>query len=143
MARAVYDASILQYMSIFDKITKAKLKDCIVLDESITFIVEQNEMGKAIGKQGSTARELESAFKKKIKIVEFSPELKSFINNLVTPLQIKDILEEDGIITIMPPDSKTRGLLIGRNASILRNYEAIIKRHFEIKELKVGKENGQ
>ena len=62
---------------------------------------------------------------------------------LLSELKIKDIIEEDGIITIIPFDLKTRGLLIGRNASILKNNELIIKRHFEIKELKVGKENEQ
>ncbi len=119
-------------MNLFEKITHSKLKDCIVSDNLIVFIVEQNEMAKAIGKHGSTVRNLEETFKKKIKIVEFSPEVKSFIKNLVA-----DVVEEEGTFIIIPSDVKTRGLLIGRNASILRSNEAIVKRHFEIKELRV------
>lgn len=137
MVNAVYDLALIQHMNLFEKITHSKLKDCIVADSLIVFIVEPNEMAKAIGKHGSTVKTLENTFKKKIKIVEFSPEAKSFIKNLVTPLRIADIVEEEGTFIIIPPDVKTRGLLIGRNASILRSNEAIVKRHFEIKELKV------
>lgn len=137
MVNAVYDLALIQHMNLFEKISHSKLKDCIVSENLIVFIVEPNEMAKAIGKHGSTVKTLENVFKKKIKIVEFSKEAKSFIKNLVTPLRIADVFEEEGIFTIIPPDVKTRGLLIGRNASILRSNEAIIKRHFKIKELRV------
>ena len=134
----VYDLALIQHMNLFEKLSGAKLKDCIVSEESILFIVEPNEMSKAIGKHGFTVKKLENAFKKKVKIVEFSQEVKSFIKNLVTPLKINDVIEEEKIFTIIPPDVRTRGLLIGRNASILRANESIIKRHFEIKELRVS-----
>lgn len=134
----VYDLALIQHMNLFEKLSGAKLKDCIVSEEAILFIVESNEMSKAIGKHGFTVKKLENAFKKKVKIVEFSPEVKSFIKNLVTPLKINDVIEEEKIFTIIPPDVRTRGLLIGRNASILRANELIIKRHFEIKELRVS-----
>jgi transcription termination/antitermination protein NusA len=134
----VYDLALIQHMNLFEKLSGAKLKDCIVSEGEILFIVEPNEMAKAIGKHGFTVKKLENAFKKKVKIVEFSPEVKSFIKNLVTPLKIKDVLEEEKVFTMIPQDVRTRGLLIGRNASILRANEAVIKRHFEINELRVS-----
>jgi len=45
--------------------------------------------------------------------------------------------DEMGIVTIAGPDSKTKGLLIGRNAQNLRNLEANVRRYFEVKEIKV------
>ena len=45
--------------------------------------------------------------------------------------------EEGGIVFLDPKDLKTRGLLIGRGASNLRFFEAIVKRYFPIDELKV------
>lgn len=136
-AKIVYDVNLMKFMSLFESITKASLKDCINQDSMIVYIVQPNEIGKAIGSKGANVRRLENIIKKKVKIVEFAPEPVNFIKNLIYPLQVKEIKEEDGVFTLVPPDLKTRGLLIGRNASFLRAYEAIVKRYFEVKELKV------
>lgn len=124
-------------MSIFTDITKTTLKDCVDSDSKILFVVSENQAGKAIGKRGINVKKLEEKFKKKIKITEFSQDPIQFIKNLVHPSKIKGITCDDDIYTITPVDSFTRGLLIGRNAVHLREYENITKRYFNIKELKV------
>ena len=58
----------MKIMSLFETLTQAKLKDCI-FDERIIFIVEENQIGKAIGKNGVNVRKIESALNKKVKIV--------------------------------------------------------------------------
>lgn len=129
---------IMKYISFFESLTGSKLKDCISENNQIIFVVEQNEIGRAIGKKGSNVKRIERALKKRIRIIEFNPDLLTFVRNAVHPLKARDIVEDDGIVTITAVDSQTRGYLIGRNASNLRAYEAIIKRYFEIKELKVA-----
>jgi len=52
-------------------------------------------------------------------------------------LERKEINVEEKIITIVGPDTKTKGLLIGRSGQNLRNYEEIVKRYFDINEIKV------
>jgi len=136
-AKIVYDMTAMKFMSLFESITRAKLKDCIVRENFILFIVHPGEIGKAVGSKGSNVRKLERAINKKVKIVEFSPEPVNFIKNLIHPLQVKEITEDEGIYTLTPLDLKTRGMLIGRNASNLRAYEDIVKRYFPVKELKV------
>ena len=135
--KIVYDMSAMKFMSLFESITRSKLKDCIIKENMILFIVQPNEIGKAVGAKGVNVRKLERILKKKIKIVEFNPEPVNFIKNLVHPLQVKEITEDKGTYTLAPIDLKTRGLLIGRNATHLRAYEEIIKRYFPLKELKV------
>ncbi|MBD3309680.1 NusA-like transcription termination signal-binding factor [Candidatus Woesearchaeota archaeon] len=137
MTRIKYDIDLMKYMSFFESLTKAKLKDCIPGENSLTFIVEQNEVGKAVGKRGCNVRKIENALKKKIRVVEYNPDVRLFVRNLIYPLKAEDISEEDGIITIKGPDSRTRGLLIGRNASNLRTLESIVKRYFPIQGIKV------
>jgi len=126
-------------MAIFQQVTRAKLKDCFYDSNSLLiFVVEPNELGKAIGKQAVNIKKLEKKFNKKIKIVEYNSDVQIFIKNLVYPLRINEVRIEENVATIEPIDSKTRGYLIGRAASNLRNYEGIVKRYFnEIKELKV------
>jgi transcription termination/antitermination protein NusA len=131
-----YDINLMKFMQLFENITHAKLKDCIS-NEQLIFIVQDGEIGKAIGKGGSNVRRLEELLKKKIKIVEFNSDIKQFIRNFILPLQVKDINQEENIITIEGPDTKTKGLLIGRERKNLENLKNIVKRYFEIEDIKV------
>ena len=51
--------------------------------------------------------------------------------------QAKGIAFADGIITMTPESSESRGYLIGRAGKNLRNMESIIQRYFPIKEVRV------
>lgn len=138
MIKIKYDINIIKFISVFESITKARIKDCLDQDGKLIFVVKENEIGKAIGKKGINIKRLENALKKKIKIIEFSDDLIQFIKNCIYPSQSKDIVEgEDGIILITPVDSQTRGMLIGREAVHLRALEKIVNRFFTIKEIKV------
>ena len=132
-----YDFNLIKFISMFESLTKASVKDCFTQNDKLVFIVRENQIGKALGKSGSNIKRLENLFKKKIKIAEYNPDLLQFIKNLIYPLKIKEINEEEGIVTITPLDSKTRGYLIGRAAVNLRNTEEIVNRYFEVKEIKV------
>ncbi len=134
-----YDTEALQFMNFFETVTHAKLKDCFEWNKFHVFVVEQGEVGKAVGKNGQTVNLLQNKLKKRVKIVEYSPELKTFINNVVSPLKLRDIKEENSIVSLVPQDTQTRSILIGRNASSLRELENIIKRFFKINEVKVLK----
>lgn len=139
MAKIVFDIQTISCMSLFEKITRARLKDCIMQEnDNIVFIVENGEIAKAIGKQGVNVKKLEKALNKRIKIVEFNEDLEQFIRNLVAPLKVEHVVQEDEKVILTAKDLKTRGLLIGRNASHLRGFEAIIQRYFPIQELRVN-----
>lgn len=137
MTRIKYDETLIKYMSFFESITRTKLKDIIDNNESLTFIVQPGNISKAIGKKASNVQKLNKALKRKIKIVEFNPDVMQFIKNYSYPLKITDIKKEDDIVTITGEDTKTKGILIGRNASNLRYLEKVVQRYFDIKEIKV------
>jgi len=136
MTKIKYDVNIMKYMSLFETLTQTKLKDCIINDKVI-FIVEENQIGKAIGKKGINVKKIENILKKKIKIAEFNSNVLQFIQNFIYPLKVKDIKEENKIVTIIGPDTKTKGLLIGRDAKNLNNLKSIVKRYFDIDDIKV------
>ncbi len=127
----------MKYITLFESLTRAKVKDCIVND-TVIFVVHENEMGKAIGKSGSNIKRIENILKKKIKLVEFSDNLTQFIGNLIYPLRAREIKEEDNIITIYGPDTKTKGLLIGRERHNINSIKDIVKRYFKVEEIKVA-----
>ena len=136
MNKIKYSQDLMKFMSIFENITNAKLKDCIN-NKQFVFIVHENEIAKAIGRNGSNVRRLEIMLRKKIKVVEFNNDPLIFVRNLIAPLKAKDIKIEQETIIIQGQDRKTNGLIIGRDAQNLREYESIAKRYFPIKEIKV------
>ena len=139
MGKIVYDEDTIKKMSLFESLTKSKLKDFFddPIQERLVFIVHAGELWKALGKQSANVKKLENTFKRKIKIVEFSSDLCRFIKNMAQPLRVSDVTESEGIVTIKNDDMKTKGLLIGKNARNLRNMESNIQRYFDIKEIKV------
>lgn len=131
------DVDSLKLMGLFSSISGVDVKDCLITDQMAVFVVPEGDVGRAVGKGGINVRKLERTLNKKVKIVEYNPDPLRFVQKVVSPLQVEDISEEDGVITLVAKDLKTRGLLIGRGASNLRFFELIVKRFFPIKELKV------
>lgn len=141
MSRIKFDMDLIRSISHIQKIIRVPVKDLIEQEDKYMIVVPDVQLSKAIGKQGSNVQKLEKALKRKIKIVGFNPQVIPFIKNLIFPVKVKEAIEEDGVITLIPNDMKSRGYLIGRNAANLRQTEEIAKRYFPIKEIKVEKIN--
>jgi transcription termination/antitermination protein NusA len=136
--KITYDANLMHFMSVFGSVTNAELKDCFYdPHQMLTFVVKENEIGKAIGKRGFRLHLIENALNRKIKILEFNPDVLQFVRNVVSPLQIVKMELLDRTVVMEAIDSRTRGLLIGRAATNLRNFEFIVKRYFDIDQLRV------
>ena len=137
MAKIKYDFDHIKFMALFEQITRTSLKDCIIDENQITFIIKGDNVGKAVGKNGSNVKLLENKLGKKIRIVKFDDNCAQFTQNLIYPLRNVIIEKEDNEIIITGPNTKTKALLIGRNSQNLRKLEYIIKRYFDIGKIKV------
>ncbi len=123
-------------MTLFESMTGAKVKDCIS-DEKLVFVMEENEMGKAIGKNGVNIKRMENMLKKKIRLVEFSSDAVQFVKNMIYPIEALDVAKEDGTIIIHGKDTSARAMLIGRERQNINYLTDIVKRYFDVKEIKV------
>ena len=133
-----YDMQTLGWMQVFEKITHARVKDCFVLQNKLCFVVEQGNLFKALGQNKKHIIKIEDLLKRRVKIIEYDSNPLKFVANVLAPLRVSDIKEDNGVITITGPDQKTKGLMIGARAANLRNYESIVQKFFpDIKELKV------
>jgi N utilization substance protein A len=136
MNRIKYDFKIIKYISLFETIARVSVKDCIDTDP-LTFVVDQGKIGKAIGKGGINVKKLEKSFNRKIKIVEFNPDVLEFIKNLVYPAKLENIQNKDNTIIMSGKDNSSRAMLIGREGCKLKALTDIVKRHFNINLIKV------
>jgi transcription termination/antitermination protein NusA len=136
--KITYDMQLMAFMSAFTNTTGVTPKDCFYDSfNQLTFIVPEGEMGRALGKQGRNAKYIERGLNRKIKIVEFNPDVLQFVRNVVYPIETRHLEQQDKQVMIEAVDSRSRGLLIGRAAQNLRNFESIVKRYFDITELRV------
>lgn len=135
---ATYDQELIGYMNLFEKLTRTELKDCFFFKDKIVFMVDKGNLGKALGKNKSNIVKLEKLLNRRFKIIEYHDDLLQFIQNLMAPLRCKEISEEDNIVIITGPDTKTKGLMIGARAQNLREYERLTQKYFpELREIKV------
>ncbi|MBW2963217.1 NusA-like transcription termination signal-binding factor [Candidatus Woesearchaeota archaeon] len=132
-----YTKELLDTMGIFSAVTGASLKDCFEVDEMIYFVVESGQIGKAVGKGAINVKKLQHKFNKKIKIIEFNPDLLKFMANVIFPFKVDSITEADGVVSLKSQDRQTKALLIGRNAKNLKIMTNVVKRYFTISQIKV------
>ncbi|MBD3163614.1 NusA-like transcription termination signal-binding factor [Candidatus Woesearchaeota archaeon] len=136
MARRTFDINSLKYISLFESLTGARVKDCIISD-NVTFIIEKGNIGLAIGRQGKTLRRVEKVFQKRLKIVEFDDNVLEFIKNFIYPIRKIGLSREGSVIKIKGHDTKTRAMVIGRERSRLKRLESVVKRYFDIEKIVV------
>ena len=139
----------LRLISLFQSITSATARDCIVDDkmDRVIFVVNKGQMGLAIGKGGSTIKQLQNMVAKKIELVEFSDDAAEFIRNMLNADMINDVRiseRADGtkqaVVTVAP---RKKGAVVGREGRNAEKARLLAKRYFQISNvLIVGPEQG-
>lgn len=131
-----FDAETLRMHSLFEKVTRARLKDCIISDENILFITGAGEAGKAIGKKGANVHKLSAMFKKDVKIIEHSADVLEFVSKYLRNPKLDIKLDAD-VVVIVCPDVKTKGNVYGRERSKLKELISLAKRYYPISNIRV------
>ncbi|OED30583.1 NusA-like transcription termination signal-binding factor [Methanosphaera sp. WGK6] len=128
----------IRYIGLFETITSAVVKDCIIDDEhnKVTFLVKKGDMGLAIGKRGSTIGKMQKSVDKSVEIIEHSDDPGEFIKNLLSSATIDSIeFSKDAKgnkIATLNVDSKNKRSIIGKNGQNIRRARQFAKRQFEI-----------
>jgi len=137
-------ADEMALMSLFESFTNVSAMDCIIDDERVLFIVDEKRFPRLL-KRGSRNRrkgkpmnsivsELSKVIKKKVEIVKFSEDVKSFIINFFSLSKnesVKLINRPDGskyaIIYVNP---RRRGAVIGRRGYRAQQGRELAKKYF-------------
>lgn len=130
--KLVYDEKLMKYIILFENFTKVKVKDAYLRDDGIWFIIQDGGLFKAVGKNGVKVKKLESMVKKKIKVIEFNDDICKFSINLIYPVKPKNVEFNEGNLEIFVEDSKSKGLLIGRERKNLKGLKEVLLRYFRI-----------
>ncbi|MBI2045299.1 hypothetical protein HYT23_04540 [Candidatus Pacearchaeota archaeon] len=126
------DMQHMRYINLFEKISDVSTKYCFKYNETIFFCVPRSMISKSIGENGKNVKQLSRILGKKIKIIpepRGEEDLKTFIENIVAPVQFKDFQLLENEITVSG-NTQTKASLIGRNKRRLLEMQEIIKNFF-------------
>ncbi len=130
-------AESIRYLTLFENLTGASVKDCLVYDDKVVFVVKRGEMGIAIGKGGINVERARELIGKRIEIIEHSDDPAEFIANIFKPIKVNVRLMERGGAKIaqisVSPDLK--GIVIGKGGKNINKAKELAKRHHDIEDV--------
>jgi len=138
-----FTSSEMRYIALFESITGASVKDCIVDEEQgrVIFVVNEGQVGVAIGKGGRNIRTLERMTGKKHEIIEYSEEPAQFIKNALKPAMVREVRiteRPDGkTIAVVSVNPKDKGVAIGKNGRNAERLRFLAKRYFQIQNVSI------
>ncbi|MEM2918312.1 MAG: NusA-like transcription termination signal-binding factor [Candidatus Altiarchaeota archaeon] len=140
MEKIKLDANEIKYITLFESLTGAKVKDCVTEKNALGFLIEQGYMGLAIGKNGSNVSKVMKLTGRNIFVMEASDDLKKFLDNLFQPLKIRNSrIFEDGKekVAILELNKKDRSKAIGQDGVRIKIAKKLAERHFGLNDIKI------
>ncbi len=128
-----YDQKTIGYINLFEKVTRAIVKDCFFVEDILYFVVQPGQLGKALGKGGVTVKRISSLLKKNIRVIEFNPEPTKFVANLIYPIKPVEIKRENERIIIKTNDNVEKGKIFGRAKTKFQMLQEIVAKYFPVK----------
>ena len=129
------DTETIRLVTLFENLTGAGVKDCLVDKENgvIYFVMNEGDVGKAIGKNGSVIKRTENLIKKYIKVFEFSNDLERFVKNLIPRITSVKLKAENGknIVDVWV-DKNDKAIVIGRDGKNLKVYKELLERNHNV-----------
>jgi transcription termination/antitermination protein NusA len=125
----------LRYITLFEDLTKATVKDCIIDEGRIIYVIKEGDMGAAIGRNGDHINRVKKAVDKHIDLVEYSDEPATFIRNAFSPVMVRSVNIVDRNnkrLAYVEVSNKDKGLAIGRNGKNIEKVKLVAKRHHDI-----------
>ncbi len=133
----------MRYIALFENISGASVKDCIIDEEQgrAIFIVNQGQVGVAIGRGGRNIHTLERMTGKKHEIIEYSEDAVQFIKNALKPAAVREVRISERMdgkkMAVVTVDPKDKGVAIGKNGKNAERLRFLAKRYFSIQNVSI------
>ncbi len=130
----------LRYIALFEKLTGVTPKDCVENEENdrLTFVVDSDDMGKAIGENGRNIQKVRNKLDKNVHVVQYSNDPKQFLENIFSPVELENIEfdEENGQKTAMVEVKESeKGRAVGKNGWNIERARRLSDRHHDMSDV--------
>jgi N utilization substance protein A len=131
----VFDTESIKAINLFETVSQSYVKDCIIMDDRIYFLVEEGNL-KKIRENAHIIRNLEKMFNKKILIFEYNKDISTFIKHSIKGIkEIKIRNEKERTIVEISVDSYFKSIVIGKDGKNIKALRQILKRNYNIDNL--------
>jgi len=144
MASGIKFTSVeMRFIALFQSITGATVKDCIVDSDlnRIIFVVKEGNIGMAIGKRGKNIHLLEKMTGKKHEVIEHSDNPAQFIKNALKPAKVDEVRITEPMdgktIAVISVNPRDKGIAIGKNGRNAERIRFLAKRYFQIQNVSI------
>ena len=131
----------VQFINLASKYSGASIRDCIVEDDRIVFVVEKGHLGIAIGSKAKNIEKLRTLFKKNVKFVEFDDDKVKFVQNLCKPYEVTNIRlegEDTASVVRVEVSPRDKSKLIGKGGKNINLIRKLAQRHHPIKDVQIS-----
>ena len=131
-------ANEIRYIALFENMTGAMVKDCIIDDEhgKVTFVVKNGDMGLAIGNGGSSVSKVQRAVDKGVEIIELDDDPIQFIKNVLSPAKVQSVKisqkQSGKKIATVTADNTNKRIAIGKNGINIERAKLLANRQHNI-----------
>lgn len=131
-------AEEMRYISLFQDITGAIVRDCIIDEETnrVIFLVRPGDMGIAIGKNGINIRRVAKLIGRNIEVVEYAETIEELARNSLAPARVRGVKvmttpagKKVVFVTVVPQD---KGIAIGKGGRNVNRAKLILSRYYNI-----------
>ena len=118
------------------QIMRVAARDFVENEEQIIIVIPKGDIGNAIGRDGRNINSLERMLKKRVLFVEYSDDVKRFVENIFFPTKLEANREEDEILINI--DSKNKKFIIGKGGNKIKLARQLLDRNFGIKNIRIN-----
>ena len=130
----------IQFLNALRSVSSVEAKDCLIGDKTISFVVNEGQMGPAIGKGGVNIKKLEDTFKKRIEIVEFREKPEAFFQGAFSRIKFASFEitsnSENKKVLVAKLDSENRKKLLNSPGKLKRVKE-LLERNFDLADVRI------
>jgi N utilization substance protein A len=140
MAEITLSNETVQYINLASIHTRANIRDCVVEDDLVVFVVEKGQLGIAIGSKAKNLEKLRSLFKKSVKFVEFDEDKAKFVSNLCKPYEVTKVSlggNDAASVVRVEVSSRDKSKLIGKGGRNINMIRKLAQRHHPIKDVQI------
>jgi N utilization substance protein A len=140
MVEIKLDADTLRIFAMFESLTHTSLKDVLDEEERIIFVVEEGQIGRAIGKGAINLKRLRENLGKEVVLIGFAADKEAFVKNVFHKFKVESIEWEDrngDIIAHVKVPQEEKGKAIGKGGRNIQLARTLLKRHHQVADVSV------
>lgn len=141
MVEITLDNETLALIRLFEQATDARVRDCLSAEDKVIFLVEPEDLAKAVGPAGVRIERLKGLLKKELMVVAFSEDPRTLAMNIFFayhPVSVEFSVKGNGRHVTVQVDPAWKARAIGKQGKNLKIARAILVRHSDIVSVSVA-----